>query len=364
MALEFSIVSTEDSLSALGPDWRDLCQRVPDCLVYQTFNWAWLGWRYVASVRGRSLLVLVGRDEDRVVLIWPLVTYSRFGLCLAHALDSETTEYREIVTEDVPERADRISQAWEFITRKCSIDALYLQYVPQGGLLDTIAKQSRALFVGREQRLYLDCRAFPGWSEYYKTLPSSRRSDLRRRQRRLGETGTIEIVKISDAEQLSTFLPWFFETKAAGLQSTAGQTDWFTTAEHRKFLSAALEDGLETGTVIATALLIDGNYIGGKIGIIFRNARILLVTTYDRKWSRFAPGMILYQEAVCDAFENRYDMVDFRLGDEAHKNDWTNRTSEFHDYWVPCTVKGKLYAAWRMSGVRGFLRQIRQRISG
>lgn len=308
--------------------------------------------------------MLVGREGGRAVLIWPLVTYHRFGTCLAHALDSETTEYRGIIAESGPERADRVSQAWDFLTRQSSIDAFYFQYVPQGSALDTIARQAGGMVSDQEELQYLDCRTFADWSGFVHSWPQKRRSDLRRRRRRLEEKAKVEIVRLSNAQQLSIFLPWFFETKTAALSTASGSTEWFTTPEHREFLTAMLHDGFQSGFVVAMGLMADGKYIAGKIDVEFGETKSLLVTTFDRAWSRYGPGTILYGESVREGFEKGFAVIDFRLGQELHKVLWTNRTAITQDYWVPCTQKGKRYVAWRLSGVRDFLKRVRQRMGG
>jgi len=334
-----------------------LCNRATDHLIFQTFDWAWRGWTCVASVRGRQLNVVVGRLGARVVLIWPLTTRRFLGLSIASALDSETTEYREIVVEDGPGREDWVSQAWDFVTRQRGVDALYLQYLPEDGLLDTAAHLHRGVASGREGRRYLDCRSFPDWANYFQSLSSNRRSDIRRRRRRLEERAAVKTVRITEGEQLEEFLSWFFETKYSALSDVAGTTNWFTAPEHREFLTSILHDGLRSGVTVATAIMADGNYIAGKVYADYRQTRNLLVTTYDRDWALFAPGVLLYEEAVRGAFDGGFHTIDFRLGDEPFKTAWINRTGTVCDYWIPCTPLDKMYVNWRKSALRRLLKR-------
>jgi CelD/BcsL family acetyltransferase involved in cellulose biosynthesis len=133
--LSFDVVSTSEALKALEAAWRDLNPRADNDLIFQTFNWFWSGWECVASKRGRKLLLIVGRTEERIVLIWPLATYKSALWTVVQGLDSETTEYRDIVVEKSARCHDWVAQAWQFVTKKCSLDAIYLQYVPVGGPL-------------------------------------------------------------------------------------------------------------------------------------------------------------------------------------------------------------------------------------
>ncbi len=362
--IDFEIVSTEQRLLALEPEWRALTERARDGQVFQTFDWAWPAWKCVASKRGRQLHVIVGRNEGRVVLIWPLVSYDQLGLRLARTLDSETTEYRDLIVESSADSKGIISQAWKFVTTRCGIDALYLQYVPGGSLLDAMARRGGGIITDQEEHRYLDCREFADWPGYFQSRSTNRRSDLRRRRRRLEETGIVEVVRISTAEQLSAFLPWLFETKIAALSGIEGTTDWFTAPQHKEFLTSLLHRGLTSGGAIATALTVDGNYIAGKVDADFQTTRTLLITTYDRDWARFAPGVILYEVSLCEAFDKGSSIVDFRIGDEPHKANWTNRTGLVRDYWAPCTGKGRVYIAWRTTGLRKTMKRAYSRLRG
>ena len=67
--LDIEIITEPRKLAALESDWRDLCALVPDHEYAQTFEWAWRGWECVASKRARELRVVVGRADERVVLI-------------------------------------------------------------------------------------------------------------------------------------------------------------------------------------------------------------------------------------------------------------------------------------------------------
>ncbi|NQV22476.1 MAG: GNAT family N-acetyltransferase [Rhodospirillales bacterium] len=362
--IDFEVVSTEQQLLSLEPEWRALTERARDAQVFQTFDWVWPAWKCVASMRGRQLHVIVGRNEDRVVLIWPLVTYDQLGLRLARTLDSETTEYRDLIIEGSAGSREIISQAWEFVTRRCGIDAVYIQYVPASSLLDAVARRGGGITTDQEEHRYVDCREFADWSGYFRSRSTNRRSDLRRRRRRLEETGVVEVVRISTTEQLSGFLPWLFVTKIAALSGSDGPTDWFTAPQHKEFLTSLLHRGLKSGVGVATALVVDGKYIAGKVDVDFRKTKTLLITTYDRDWARFAPGVVLYEECLREAFDKGFHTVDFRIGDEPHKTNWTNRTGLVRDHWAPCTGKGRVYIAWRTSGLRKIMKRAYSRLRG
>jgi len=310
----------------------------------------------VASHRGRKIHVIVGRISERVILIWPLATYRQFGLTLARTLDSETSEYRGLVVEDGPNRRDWVMQAWEFVAQGCGIDALYLQYLPKLGDLNEICTKLSCPVVDTEQYSFVDCRQYPDWSGFYKALNKKLTSDLRRRQRRLEERGSVEIRSDLLGEDLDHFMSWLLDTKYAALRSNKSDAEWFINSEHREFLLSILDGGKKTWTAHPVALTVDGRYIGGRLDIEYGQTKMLLITTYDPAWAKHGPGVTLCEDSVRRGFEDGFDVIDFRLGPETHKRKWTNRSAIVNDFWVPFSLAGKLYVAWRTSSFRNLLK--------
>jgi CelD/BcsL family acetyltransferase involved in cellulose biosynthesis len=361
--LSFEVVSTPEALRALEPEWRDLSRRAYRDQVFQTFEYVCAGWECVASPRGRDILVIIGRLDQQVVLIWPLATHKSSLWSLARALDSETTEYRDIVVEDTPSRDKWVSQAWDFAIGHCGLDVIYLQYVPADGPLETQLHKLGCVAAVEEETEFLDRREFETWEDYYGTLGKHSKSDLRRRRRRLNEAGAVDITIITDRDEMEAFMTWLFDMKTTALAGIKGPTGWFTTDEHRKFLPTIAKLGLEGGPVVATALKVDGQFIAGKLDLDYKSGKVLLVTTYDPAWRRYSPGQLLYERALEEAFEDGKETVDFRIGGEEHKAKWVNRTGMVREYWVPCTWWGRIYIKWRLSPIRSLIRKIARRAS-
>jgi CelD/BcsL family acetyltransferase involved in cellulose biosynthesis len=361
--LTFEIVSDPAAFAALESEWVALSERAYGDHVFQTYDWALSGWECVASPRGRSLKIIVGRGQGRAVLIWPLAAYKSTFVTIAHGLDSETTEYREIVVEDSPEHEGWVAQAWEFATKSCGLDALYLQYVPDDGPLGAQLRKVGCAVAVEEPTQYLDQNEFEDWDAYYRTRGKNTKSDLRRRRRRLDETGTVTVATIADPDELEEFVTWVYETKVSALESVDGHTGWFTTAEHLKFLTAAASRGLVSGVTAATALKVDDQIVAGKLDLDYKNGKTLLITTYNPKWSRYSPGQLLYQKSIQESFADGKSKIDFRIGHEAHKERWTNANGMVREFWVPCSFLGRLYVAWRNSPIRSALRDMARRAS-
>src|SRR5688500_16628471 len=67
-AITAEIVSDEDALAALAPDWLDLWRRVPSALPFQAPFWLIPWWRHF---RPGALFVLTARRDGRLVGLAP-----------------------------------------------------------------------------------------------------------------------------------------------------------------------------------------------------------------------------------------------------------------------------------------------------
>ena len=69
--LAVQVVTTEDDFSALRDVWNALAAE-SQSTIFQTFDWQFLWWKHYKSDPSRSLRILVLRDQDTVVGIFPL----------------------------------------------------------------------------------------------------------------------------------------------------------------------------------------------------------------------------------------------------------------------------------------------------
>jgi CelD/BcsL family acetyltransferase involved in cellulose biosynthesis len=114
---------------ALENEWRSLFDRVPGAYLAQSFDWCWAGWETVAAPCGRRLFVFVLREEERAVLIWPLVE-AKYGPCrVLRPLGSGASEYLNLLVEEGPEMTRRVATAWEMLQRTRGVDVLNLVHV-------------------------------------------------------------------------------------------------------------------------------------------------------------------------------------------------------------------------------------------
>lgn len=156
----FSLVDAAEGLMALAPEWQTLWDRTPDAAYAMGPAHARRCWDEVARPAGGRLACVVGRQDGRLVLVWPLVRErpaKRAGdgpgawhERLRHRLvplSPAGTDYAGPLVEPGPARPERLRALLGFLRRQSGamgVDVLHLPYVRGGVAQDDVAQDDVA----------------------------------------------------------------------------------------------------------------------------------------------------------------------------------------------------------------------------
>ncbi|WP_342150958.1 GNAT family N-acetyltransferase [Methylorubrum sp. SB2] len=161
------------------------------------------------------------------------------------------------------------------------------------------------------ERPVLDRR--PDHAAFLATHPhKSRLKDLRRRRRRLGESGALTFVVATEGPALERALDGFLALEAAGWKGEAG-TALASRADTTRFAHALFRQDEASGppAVRADSLCLDGRTIAASLALVSGPTAYLLKTAYDESLRAHAPGLVLEDEIVRalhdTAFADRLD---------------------------------------------------------
>jgi CelD/BcsL family acetyltransferase involved in cellulose biosynthesis len=328
-----------DELMALQEDWDDLLSRCPDHHFSQTFDWAVTGWKRVGKPRGRGLEVLTLRDADRLVGLWPLVTYRQGGIRIVRPLGAEASEYTLPLLDP---GNDPIACARRLLEQAGLLgDLLLLPYVPGDSALSHQLHRAglwRATdFPAPAFRIYR--RDYPDWTHYRNALGAKDRRELNRCRRRLAEAGAIEI-GIAGAAESPTLVSWILERKQLWLDDQGLASAWIGKSDYGDFLAdLASATADRAHGVRLFSLKVGGTVIAATLATV-DGARVeALINVYDREWRGFAPGQLLMEHCIAWAFEQGLDF-DLRIGDAAYKRNWASRPYPTSTWYVATGLRG------------------------
>lgn len=150
--------------------------------------------------------------------------------------------------------------------------------------------------VARFERPVLDRRA--DYDAFLAGHPhKSRLKDLRRRRRRLEETGTLTVERATEGAALERALEDFLTLEASGWKGEAG-TALRSRPRTEAFARALFRSDGGPVTVRADWLRLDGRTIAASLALVSGGTAHLLKTAYDEGLRALAPGLVLEDAIV------------------------------------------------------------------
>lgn len=128
----------------------------------------------------------------------------------------------------------------------------------------------------------------------------SRLKDLRRRRRRLEESGVLDLETATEGAALERALDSFLALEAAGWKGAAG-TALLCKPQTERFARALFRPEGGPVTVRADLLRLDGRAVAASLALVCGGTAHLLKTAYDETLRAQAPGLVL-EDAIVRAF--------------------------------------------------------------
>lgn len=169
-----------------------------------------------------------------------------------------------------------------------------------------------------------------GWDEAYKRHTSSnRRNQDRRRERQLGELGTLETSLATTGEEVLRDLPDAFALHHLRWQGRPdGST--FGLPEGQRFQRVALPKLADEGRFAMLTLRLDGRPIAFHNWFVAGSSIYLHRNAFDADLSRYGPGLVALRRSLAVASERGARRVEYLGGAEQFKRDLADRFEPLH----------------------------------
>ena len=163
------------------------------------------------------------------------------------------------------------------------------------------------------------------WEGYLASLSTHRRSELRRRARRLEGAGAVSREVHEGGERLSALLDEAITLESAGWKGTAGTaiaSDPALAAFYRRVAGWAAE----RGWLRLAFLRLDGRALAFDLALEAGGRHFLLKTGYDPAFTSFSPGLLLRLHMLERAFAAGMASYEFCGAAEPWKLEWAPAT--------------------------------------
>lgn len=352
--VEIEIIDRPAALKALEADWRDLYARGGGHSYYLTFDWHWRAWDHYARRKGRRLLVVVLRQAGRVVLILPLAVERYLIWRRAHWLGAVTCYYEDALVEPSPRAPDWLAVAWKAVT-KSRVDFCMFRAVRDDAALSPLLAGIKGGWKEDSPSLHVAWDDWPDWSDYWSSMRDGFRWDQRRQRRRLAKRGQLKFETVSAADDVDETLRWIIEKKRDWLRVRGYYGDRYGEAE-RAFLHGVVADARASGALHMARVKIGAQPIAAEFGFVQDREMHLAVTSYDQAWQSYSPGRMMFEESLKWSRQSGLRIFDLNSAEDDYKRIWARREAGGANYFVPCTLLGRLYVSWYASPIRTWLR--------
>jgi CelD/BcsL family acetyltransferase involved in cellulose biosynthesis len=159
-----------------------------------------------------------------------------------------------------------------------------------------------------EERALLQSSQSP--QDYFEaSLSGKKRKELRRQFARLGELGTLTFKASQDLDDVDGWIGDFIRLEAAGWKGEAGSAiacDPGTAALFRD----AMRGAAHAGRLQRLHLLLDGKPIAMLASFLAPPGAFSFKTTFDERYARFSPGVLLQRENLEILASERIEWMD------------------------------------------------------
>ncbi len=274
----------------------------------------WLKAWWSVFGEGSELYLRTLYDGSSAIGIAPLRIKDNTALFIG---DTDICDYADFIT--APGREEEI-----FITllddlSKKGVNALELKHVrPESMVMQKlvpVAKERGYSVDTTPDAVNVEMELPDDWEVYLESLSTKQRHEVRRKMRRLQESGNIEYHYIEDSTDVQVALDAFFKMFVESRRDKAE----FLTKQREIFFRAMAANMAGAGLLKLGALALDGKQVAQLICFDYNNCIYLYNSGYDPDYVSLSVGLLSKALAIKNAIENGTKKFDFLKGAEVYK---------------------------------------------
>ena len=307
-----SVVVTE--VEQLAEGWGDL---LPSCWTNTVFVTPWWQTTWLDHFGDRSTArTIAARNGDGTLVgIAPMNVADGTVTFLG---DTDLFDYRDFLVrkggeDDFYSAVFDEIDSWEW-------DTLNLESVPEDSptiRFATAIAGDKGWYVTVEEEDKAPFKSLPdNWDDYVSGLSKKYRHELRRKVRKLGNSGDVSQYDCTP-EMLPEHLPDFFRLHRL---SSSKKAEFMTEARER-FFTELMETAAARGRLKLSMLEFDGVRVAACINFDYEDSYLLYNSGYDPAYSQLSVGFVNKAWTIKDAIESGKRTFDFLRGIERYKYD-------------------------------------------
>ena len=331
------VVTEYADFLALEPSWNTLVERAGVDHPFLRHEWIRIWWDCFGQ--GQKLHIVLVRHRDELVAIAPLklACGRMYGFTvrrLEFIFNVHTPRLDVIVARGHREVYHLLSK---YLGDRHGLwDVVEMHQLPEGSrtleeLRATAENGGFPTGVWRSDASpYLSLEGMTA-DEYFNSLGTKHRSNMRNRAKRLGKLGHVDMEILTGERGLGTALEDGYAIEAAAWKGQA-RTAIRSDDGVRRFYSRIGHAAAQAGWLRLQFLTVEGRRIAFGYSLVYGRKHYLLKAGYDPAFAPYSPFNLLCERLIRSSFEEGLTEFDFLGADAEWKMRWT-RTTRPH-YWL------------------------------
>jgi CelD/BcsL family acetyltransferase involved in cellulose biosynthesis len=257
---------------------------------------------------------LVAREDESVIGIAPLLISEGKASIIGNP---DVCDYADFIT--APDKESVFCTALLNALKQKGVSLLDLGSVrPDSVVMSAMVETARQLgheVSCQEEDISLELDLPPTWEEYLQLLNSKQRHEVRRKLRRLEETGSVNYRFISDVESVPGFMNTFLDLFSESREDKAA----FMTGEMEEFFRAMMTAMSRAGLLRSGILELDDTPVAAIIAFDFNDNAYLYNSALTSEHRSLSVGVLSKVLCIKDSIERGKKKFDFLKGDERYK---------------------------------------------
>ena len=294
--LTADLITSRAAFARHAVEWDDLFGRATNPRPWRRHAWLLLAWR-------RGARAVIVREDGRPVMAGAFILGLRRLRPVVTFLAASIPQTDDVLHAAGPDTAAQADLLLRTLARSFWLPRqLRVRRLPENSPLHSApCLQHRSEVVqARMQSFAVAIAEHADFEAYMQSRGGKVRLEHRRRLRRLGEQGAVELRREPGAEAGET-IAWMLDRKRQWLQRTHQDAAWLSSGGVDGWLSR-LQLVPAAATWSLWSLRVDGLTIAAMLSFEERDAWVFHILAHDERFSLYAPGSMINLLAIERAF--------------------------------------------------------------
>lgn len=355
------LVTTRAGFDALEASWNALFARAGrNTHLFQTFNWLWHWANHFLPALGEpgpELAIVTAYAEGRLVMVWPLVRERVGPVTQLSWMGDPVSQYGDVLIDDLPDAADLLRAAWDFVTCRTGASVVLLRKVRADSVIAPLLSETGATVTAELSAPYLDLASAPSFAEYEKRYSGNARRNRGRQRRRLAERGAVTLGWHTHGAEAEALADETFRLKRIWLDERGVLSPALTDPRTARFFADATRAETHPAGCHVLNLSCGERPVALEIGVRCKGRTAIHVITYDLDYEKTAAGALLMEDSIRRAYADGMTVYDLLAPGDGYKLEWADDAVAVRDWAAPISLLGRAYTAVYLELIRGGLKR-------